>query len=311
MKLTAEQYAEISNFASIGYNFAQIAKIFCIDGGEFLQMMQEDPEIEQAFDRGVLQADAEIRLNLLSSAKSSITAAQEFKKMIRDSKNREMLQSLDSLSTASDPPHALQRTYNDSLEHYHTLQEFLSSNPSSSPLPENLQEYWFRLNTAHDLFRSFHIRSRGRKFIVGILRKKFPDISEATAYRYISEAINFFNVNMSKDDWRNVLCDDLDKVKAAAWEMGNLDLVIKAVKEQANIQAAAPDQKDIPLDLLQQKIIIVSNNPEDFGLEQVSKKKLWDMIRNFDIDENERIRIAGEAGIPKKYYDSAEEVVPE
>ena len=310
MKLSAEQYSELESFASLGYNFLQIAKIMGIKPDEFELLLESDPEIQFHYDRGILKADAEIRQNLLSSAKSSITAAQEFKKLLRDARNKDLLESLDSGITVDDSQFALQKQHKDSLDHYYALQDFLNSTPNDE-LPAELQEYWFRLNTAHDLYRSFSVRSKGRKYIANVLRKKFPEISIATAYRYISEAINFFNVRMTKEDWRNVLTEDLEKVKSAAWQMGNLDLVIKAIKEQAAIQQAAPDAFEIPTEALEQKTIIISCDPTEFGIEKVSKQKLWDMIRQFDIEENDRRRIAGDAGIPPKYYQDAEEVVPE
>ena len=307
MILTKEQLTEIENFAGLNYSIDQIAVIMQIDKLSFA-LLFENPASDAflAYERGKLLATSKIRQNIVDSAKSSITAAQEYKKMLTADKLNSVKHDIEK--TVDDAPQSatLPTKYKDSIDHYHHLTEFINSNPDYTEFPPELAEYWHRLNTAHDLQTKFKNRAKGKKFIIKLLRRKFPDISESSAYRYLYESLNFFSVNLDRAQWRNILTEDLEKAKALAWEMNRVDWVIKAIKEQAEIQQVKlPEPETIDPALLQEKVLLIVNDPGVLSadMKKIEPDKIIDKIKEFDIELEDKIRIAKDAGIEDVDFD--------
>jgi hypothetical protein len=281
MKLSDEQYTELEEFAPLNYKPEKLAEIIGADPELFLKDYN-DPKskIAKIINTAILKAEGEIELNFLTSAKSSITAAQEWNKK---KKQREIEIYKDSLDKATDPEEskfALTKKFKDSLDHYYALQEFVNGNSENAPLPEDLKIYYTRLNTAHELFNNFGNRGKGIRYIINLLRLKYTDISESTAYRYVSESINFFGINLTRDQWRNVQFEKLEKLIALAYKMNDLKAIGAFIKEQNEILLLKQqEQKEIPKELLGKKIFIVSSNPEEFGWERASRKELKQRLK--------------------------------
>ncbi|MHA1169455.1 MAG: hypothetical protein ACTSRU_16640 [Candidatus Hodarchaeales archaeon] len=298
MELTEQQLIDVEEYGSINHSPRDIAILLHIDIRELEKEFKDlNSETRIAYDRGRLKTDTELRKKLRDESKTSITAAQEFNKLKYYDEINAVKDSLDDSMPQSDE-HTLKVTYKDSLDHYHALDEFIASNTDDSPLPEQLQEYWLRLSTAHDLFQKFYNRSKGKKHIAKMLKLKYPGISMATAFRYISESVNFFNVSLTKEQWRNVLSEDLEKVKAVGWQMNRMDYVIKAIEAQGKIQNADKDDpENIPEELLQQKTIIITMDPKELGVEPVSRKELKDRINNWDLSQDQKKDLMDDADI--------------
>lgn len=321
MRYTDAELKQIEEFAGINYSPEQIAVVLQIDNEAFLfDFTNPDSPAFEAYQRGSLLANAAIRQNIVSSAKSSVTGAQEYKKMLEADKLAKLKQDISASPDSNKSTAALQMQYKDSIETYHKLTEFINNNPENLDFPPDLEVYWHRLNTAHDLQTKFANRAKGRKYMVKVLRRKYPDISESAAYRYLFESLNFFAVQLDRPQWRNILTDDLEKAKSLAWEMNRVDWFIKAVKEQAEIQQVKlPEPETIDPELLQEKVLLIVNDPgvlsED--LKKIAPEKLIDKIKEFDIEMEDKIRLAKDAGIEDVDYEEIfnvetdEEEIPE
>lgn len=307
MTYTNEQLAAIEECASLNFSTREISDFLEVNYEEFYSdWLDISLPVRTCYERGRLKTKASVRQNLVSSAKASITAAQEFAKVLERDRINEIKTELDSsIEPSKSETHALIK-YNDSLDYYHELKNFIGGENDNLPIPAHLAEYWNRLNTAHDIHSKFGNRAKGRKFMVSLLLRKYPDIGRQTANRYIDESLNFFAVNMEKSQWRNVLTDDLEKAKVLAMEMNRIDWFIKAVKEQAEIQQLKlPEPDKIDIELLQEKVLLIVNDPGVLSpdLKKVSAETLIERIKSFDIDLADKIRIARDAGIEDIDYE--------
>lgn len=300
--LTDEQLQEVEKFASIGFSPRKIAVALGIPGNLahifVTEAEQEGTPVNQHFLKGVYKTEAEARLNIASSAKSSIFAYQEMKKSLLESEVDELKRKLEPTAEVThQPTFELSCQYRETLDDYYALKQYYEEGSGDS-LPANLKQYWDRLSMAHDLITNIADRAKGRKYVVNVLKSKYPGISDATAYRLINESINFFNTTLDRSHWKNFLCETLDKVIAVAWKMNRMDWIIKAVGEQAKIQGLHnPEQEPIPEELLAQKVIVISNNARDFGYEPISKSDLLARINQYEVDNLHKKRLARDAGI--------------
>lgn len=301
MELSDDQYKELEQFAPLSYKPEKLAEIIGADVDLFLKDYN-DPKskIAKIVNVAILKAEGEIELNFLTSAKNSITAAQEWNKRIKAKEIEAYKDELDGSTEEPENKFAIQKEFNDSLDHYYALQDFISKNSANNPLPAELKEYWRRLDIAHDLFNNFGNRGKGYKYIVNLLRRKFPKISESTAYRYISESINFFGVNLSKDQWRIVQFEKLDKLISLALKMNKLEVIEKFIKEQNDILMLKQlDPPQIPPEALAQKTYILVTNIEEVGGEKVSRKEIKKWIDGWskNLTDFEKQRLYDDAKI--------------
>lgn len=99
--LTDEQLQEVEKFASIGFSPRKIAVALGIPGNLahifVTEAEQEGTPVNQHFLKGVYKTEAEARLNIASSAKSSIFAYQEMKKSLLESEVDELKRKLEPI----------------------------------------------------------------------------------------------------------------------------------------------------------------------------------------------------------------------
>lgn len=299
---TDEQLAYVEELAGIGFLPRKIGITLGISARMlkwFIQEIQTEGTILNfRYLKGQYLTEANARKNLTESSKGSFTAFKEMRELQIETEVDELKRTLEvGYSVTDEPQLALKAQYKDSLENYLALKEFVAQG-NSDKLPDNLQEYWTRLSTAHDLIHNFNNRAKGRKYVVRQLRLKYPDITENTAYRMINEAISFFNTDLDKSHWRNLLSESLDKVIAVSWKLNRMDWIIKAIREQAEIQGlkiAEPDP--IPDELLTQKTIIINSDLKQLGVEPIEPKDLLDRIKKYNISKSDKTRLARDAGI--------------
>jgi hypothetical protein len=302
MTFTDEQLQYIEQLSGIGFLPRKIAITVGIPArmrNQFITEMETEGTIlNHHYLKGQYKTEAEARLNVAKSSKSSIMAFQEMKKTQQESEIDELKRTLEAgYETPTEPERALMVEYEDSLDSYNALKEFVAIGKSDN-LPGHLQHYWNKLSTAHDLVTNFSHKARGRKHIVKILRMKYPEVTERHGHKLVNEAISFFNVDIEKSHWRNILCESLDKAIAVAWKMNRIDWMIKAIKEQAVIQGlhlAEPDP--IPEELLSKKVIVISSNAKELGYEPGNRKDLLEKIRSYEISKNHKKKLANDAGI--------------
>ncbi len=302
IEFTEEQLAYIEELAGIGFLPRKIGITLGVPSRLikwFIQEIQTEGTILNfRYLKGQYLIEANARKNLADSSKGSFTAFKEMRELQRDTEVDELKRTLETGYTPSDEPQrALKTQYNDSLEYYLALKEFIA-NGSTDKLPSNLQEYWNRLSTTYDLISNFNNRAKGRKYVVRQLRLKYPEISERRAYQLINESVSFFNTDLDKSQWRNILTENLDKVIAVSWKLNRMDWVIKAIREQAEIQGLKiPDPEPIPDDLLAQKTIIISSDLKQLGVDPVDSKDILDRIRKYNISKADKTKLARDAGI--------------
>jgi hypothetical protein len=302
IEFTDEQLTLVEQFAGIGFLPRKIGITLGIPFRLlkwFIQEMQtEGTALNLRYLKGQYLTEANARKNLTDSSKGSFTAFKEMRELQKETEVDELKRTLEvGYSHTDEPQLALRAQYKDSLENYLALKEFITKG-SSNDLPANLQEYWTRLSCAHDLISNFNNRAKGRKYVVRQLRLKYPDITENTAYRLINEAVSFFNTDLDKNQWRNILTESLDKVIAVSWKLNRMDWIIKAIREQAEIQGLKiPDPEPIPEELLAQKTIIINSDLKQLGVEPVDPKDLISRIKKYNISKADKERIARDAGI--------------
>lgn len=86
MKLTDEQLEELTENAKLQFTPEQIAIIMAIDGEALAELIfsKEKNAVKDAYDRGILIAEAELRKSIYTAAKQGSTPSQkEFIKMIK------------------------------------------------------------------------------------------------------------------------------------------------------------------------------------------------------------------------------------
>lgn len=305
-----EQLAYLEQLASIGFSPRKIAITFGVPTRlmqSFInEIEKEGSTLNAIYLRGQYKTEAEAKLNIANSSKSSIAAFQEMKKSQIESDIDELKRSLEpGYELDTTPTLAIQAQYNDSLDYYHALKELVNTG-NCDKLPAHLQEYWQRLSVAHDLISNFQNRAKGRRFVIRQLKLKYSDLSERQCYRIINESISFFNVDIDRNHWKNILCESLDKAIAVAWKMNRMDWIIKAIHEQALIQGLHLEEKEaIPEELLEKKVIVISSNAKEFGYEPVARKDLLEQIKKYDISRRDKQRLAKDAGITDLEFEEA------
>jgi hypothetical protein len=303
MTLTAEQIEYISQFGQLEYSPRDIAEIIGVDQDEFeLEAKTPGTEIYKYLRIAKLKSEGEISANLLNSAKTSVTAQQLYYKHTRQQELKAAKRRIDGKQDDDKPvsKYALKSKYNEAKEDYEALRELVMKGVPTENYNMQMQEYWMRLKTAHDLFLNFENMAKGRPYVVNLLKARF-DISEATAYRYISEAIDFFGMDLSREQFKKVQIAKLDKAIALAWELDRMDWVAVLVKEQNEIAGLKRDEPDkIPDEALKQKVIVATGDPKALGAEPVDKTELTDLVKQIikkGLTEEEGRKIARDAGV--------------
>jgi hypothetical protein len=310
IEFTEEQLTYVEQLSGIGFLPRKIGITLGIPSRLIKwfvsEMHTEGTTLNFRYLKGKYLTEANARKNLTESSKGSFTAFKEMRELEKETEVEELKRNLEiGYSQSEEPQLALQAQYKDSIDNYLALKEFIAKG-SSDNLPAYLQEYWIRLSCVHDLISNFDNRAKGRKYVVRQLRLKYPDVTENTAYRMINEAVSFFNTDLDKSHWRNILTEALDKVIAVSWKLNRMDWIIKAIREQAEIQGLKiPDADPIPEDLLGQKTIIINSDLKLLGFEPVDPKDLLARIRKYNISKADKTKLARDAGIEDVEFEDA------
>jgi len=310
IEFTEEQLAHVEQLAGIGFLPRKIGITLGIPSRlikRFIQEIQtEGTALNFRYLKGQYLTEANARKNLTESSKGSFTAFKEMRELQKETEVDELKRTLEvGYSHGEEPQLALKAQYKDSLDNYLALKEFVAKGESDH-LPANLQEYWNRLSCTHDLISNFNNRAKGRKYVVRQLRLKYPDITENTAYRMINESVSFFNTDLDKTQWRNILTEALDKVIAVSWKLNRMDWIIKAIREQAEIQGLKIQDPDpLPEDLLTQKTIIINGDLKQLGVDPIEPKDLIARIKRYKISKADKERLARDAGIEDVEFEEA------
>ena len=312
MTLTPAQIKLLEQFGQLEYTPRELAEIIGIDPDEFeIEAGVNTSQVYQLLRVIRLKAEGEVSANLLNSAKTSVTAQQIYNKHKRQREQRAAKRRIDGKEDDDKPlsKYALKSAYNEAKEDYEALRELVLKGVPTNKYSPNLQEYWMRLKTAHDMYLNFENMAKGRPYVVNLLKARF-NVSDATAYRYITEAIDFFGVDLSKEQFIKVQLAKLNKAIALAWEMDRPDWVGLLVKEQNEIVGLKREEPiKIPLEVLQQRTIVITGDPTRMGVPAVEKSELIDFCKelvNKGLSKEEGRKIANDAGITDIEFEESE-----
>jgi hypothetical protein len=299
--ITPEQQEALEKFAALDYTPRELAKIVGFNEDDFeLDAATPGSEIYNIIEVAKLKAEGEISANLLNSAKTSVTAQQIY---VKHQKNRER-QSAKKRINESCPEQekrpVLQRKYDEAKENFEALRELVMKGTPTEKYSEQMQEYWFRLKTAHELFLNFENIAKGRPYVVNLLKTRF-EISEATAYRYINEAMDFFSMDLSMEVFDKYLISLLQKVVAYAWELDELKTLTECIKLMHEIAHKNQGEKlQFPEEVLKQKVMVITNDSGVLGVEPTSKEEIISFIKELGLKgltRDEQRLIARDAGV--------------
>lgn len=176
------------------------------------------------------------------------------------------------------------------------LSKHWASGKDDSTLPERERKLLERMNFVDNLIRGY----RSRKFCITALRKKFPEISQATAYRDYNDTKRFFgSLSLADKEYdRGILEEMAMKGIRMALELGDLKSYFAGIREVRLIRGYSnEDFNKIPVeDLINKQIIVKAagargpieinlDNAEEVDYEEVEELLEMTSIFNQDIDK--------------------------
>lgn len=145
---------------------------------------------------------------------------------------------------------------------------------------------------------------------------KIDGLSYYLANKLYNQTVEFFycDSSISKQAWRNVYAEQMEKVIAFAISMmkdaSDAAKVGRMILDMAKIrQLDQPDVEELPQELFERPFKLYTTNPEDLGLPGIDRRKLAQFIDNMeDLSEVEKDIIRREARIlPLKVFPTDEE----
>lgn len=249
--------------------------------------------IRNIVDLARLKQSAEIRANAAIRAKESVSGEKAFRELMESDKVADLRKALVPVLEDPEVPHNIPQDFFNERTHFAELQAFFENGTLEDNIPDRLIQYWNKLNLTVDMLKSFQARAQGTRYIIKVLMKKLG-CSESYAYRIMREAQYFFNVQEDKSLIYSRLLEDLEKVKCIAWEKGDDKTFTEAIKVQHDIAKSMRDNKDIPQEVFEGRVIITSHDPQEFGIEPVSRTELAGKIKKFKISSQEKQRLLNE-----------------
>ncbi len=191
-------------------------------------------------------------------------------------------------------------------DHYAYLESWIEN--EDVELPEEMAEYVKQL----EYIRSFFYSGNTLQKIKRKMKLHFPDLSLKQINSRLDDAQEYFYLNhdLKKDTYRHIHYEK---------QMQCAELVLRTAKTPIDIKIASdiykaaekskqlhlPDKEDFPAELLEKRTNIFSLQPEDIGLPaRTDDNLLKRMMEEFNIEEAEKLRIQGDAGIgPRQVFD--------
>ncbi len=162
-------------------------------------------------------------------------------------------------------------------------------------ISQELRIYIDQLN----LVRQAHDKYESRAQIVALLRLAYPGLAENMYSALFEDALNFFYADsrVKKETWRNIYAKQLDDVALLALERDDFKSFREMKKLAAEIRGLMePDKPELPEDIFDRKIEIITANPQQLGAKAVSKAELIKRLEQFKLDQvsvNRAVRDAG------------------
>ena len=179
------------------------------------------------------------------------------------------------------------------------IQDF-RKNGESSAISSELQAYIIHLDRAIEIFRFEGNISRAAKQLMN----EHPNdiLTYKTAYRRISDAINYFHLNntVKNEAWNNFYADKMEDLAKLAIKMNNITEARRCF-EKAKAFRTDKDENAIDPDKLKLKDHLINPDidPERLGLTNVNLKNLWikaeEFIDKLDLEPQEKERLKKEA----------------
>jgi len=299
--LSNEQWTELEQFAPIWYSPKKLGQTLGLHDDELkifiFDCANPDSEIYKAILTARLKSEAEIKVSLTSSAKSSSGVAKDLRKIMHDEQMDNAREEIfPGMAEFLQMRRSLKDSYSYNSAHYEAHRNWILSGKPLETASEQLLEYWKRLKIVLDISNDFRARARGNEYRINLVRQSVG-CSESHAYVLIREAANFFTISEPKTTWYNRLLANLDKLFYLAIADGNLELATTLIGRQESIVSKLQDSTDLPPELYEGRTIITSHKPEDFGLEPIDRDKLQTMIHRWKLDKEQKEKLLRDAGI--------------
>jgi hypothetical protein len=167
-----------------------------------------------------------------------------------------------------------------------------------SNLPADVVYYMDMLELCRGMFAKYY----DRDFIVKTLISPTYKLSRYAANKLVTDMLNFFYANhtVKQEAWQEIYAQRFDKLaELALWGKDDIDLARTCWKEAAEARGVyKPKPKEIPAEFYNKKIVIVSIDPEAFGIKAADRTELAKMIDEMpDLSTPERNRLKREGGV--------------
>jgi len=294
LDLTPEQITDLEKLAGIAFPPEKIAIYFGIPEDQFLEEFNNsDSKIRYHYDKGLLQATADVNKGTLKRAKdgnlSSIAQLGKdlYQQKISASKKRRMF---------------------DAEKHnYEQLQAFIEEGEIRD-IPADQLEYFEQL----DYIRSLYGKYESKSFILNAVQIKWPKLSKLSVNKLFSESLNFFYLDndVKVEAWKNIYADQLDNLARICYDINDIETARRCLNDAAKMRGVGSDDKSrIPKEFFERKPVFYTVRPEDVGIHRESRLKLQKFIEDLPILEKDKLRVKRDAGIEDIEFEEINEDV--
>lgn len=177
-------------------------------------------------------------------------------------------------------------------------------NGSLNNAPEGVAEYVTLLDKTRGMLLRFD--KYPNDDIVANTLVVTEKISKVKARKIINESREFFysDTTVSKDAWRNILAEKMNKVIHLAMlsikDVADADRVSKMIQRHAYLlNLDKVDSEELPEELFQAPFVVYTTNAEELGLPKANRNMIKEFIDNKvpDLTEKEKQRLYQEADI--------------
>lgn len=175
---------------------------------------------------------------------------------------------------------------------------------SSDVIPEYVEQYLNMLDKIRGMLQRFDMYPNDELIIKHLMIK--DNLSRYKANDLLAETRMYFycDQKVSKDAWRNILSEKMDKVIHFAMltmkDPADADRVTKMIQRQAYLlRLDKDDVEEYPAEFFQKPWVVYTTDVEALGLPKVNRNRIKEFIDNKvpELTEKERNRLYQEADI--------------
>lgn len=162
-------------------------------------------------------------------------------------------------------------------------------------LTEELRIYIDQLNLVRQAYDKY--KSQGE--IVRALKLAYPGLAENMYSALYDDALNFFYCDnrVKKETWKNIYAKKLDDLTLLAIHRDDLKSARELIKLAAEIRGLfLPDKPEIPEEMYQKRIEIISADESLIGGRKFTKVELIRRLEKYGLDDVGKARAIRDAG---------------